>query len=158
MRNRLRTVAADIKLEQAALASLQSDWFESFLSLVPKVNWSSLITVRTAKYSIPAALISRQVRVSLCASELVAFDGVTVTVTVIVIARNPTVAPNGGQSVNLHFYLTVLQRKRGALPGCSVRGQDIASATYTAAHEAFWAAARKNGRDAAGYRQLCTGD
>jgi transposase len=146
--DRIRTVAADFALEQPLLAPLPLERFEPGLSLTPRVDRSSLITVRMAKYSVPAGLINRPVRVSLRASELVVFDGRTV------VARHPRIASKGGQSVNLDHYLEVLQHKPGALPGSTVLAHARAAGTFTAAHEAFWAAARKTDGDAAGTRQL----
>ena len=146
--DRIRTVAADFALEQPLLAPLPSERFEPGLSLTPRVDRSSLITVRMAKHSVPAGLINRRVRVSLRASELVVFDGRTL------VARHPRIASNGGQSVNLDHYLEVLQHKPGALPGSTVLAHARAAGTFTVAHEAFWAAARKTYGDQAGTRQL----
>ena len=69
------TVAADFAADRAALAPLPADWFDPGLVLHPRVDRSSMITVRMARYSVPARLIGRQVRVTLRASELVVFDG-----------------------------------------------------------------------------------
>ena len=56
--------------------------------------------------------------------------------------------------VDLDHYLEVLQTKPGALPGSTTLAQARAAGTFIAAHEAFWAAARKTDGDAAGTRQL----
>lgn len=101
-----------------------------------------------ASYSVPARLVHRQVRVSLRASEVVVFDGRTE------VARHPRVVARHGQSVDLDHYLDVLKTKPGALPGSTALAQARASGTFTAAHEAFWAAARKTDGDAAGTRAL----
>jgi hypothetical protein len=42
---------------------------------MPRVDRSSLITVRMVKYSVPARFMGRKVRVSLRASGVVVFDG-----------------------------------------------------------------------------------
>jgi hypothetical protein len=55
-----------------------------------------------------------------------------------------------GQSVDLDHYLDVLKTKPGALPGSTALAQARAAGTFTPAHEAFWAAARKTDGDAAG--------
>lgn len=146
--DRIRTVAQDFALERDLLAPIPAERFEPGLSLTPRVSRSSLIRVRMASYSVPARFIGRQVRVSLRASELVVFDGRTE------IARHPRVVSLHGQSVNLDHYLEVLQHKPGAFPGSTALAEARASGVFTAAHEAFWAAARKTGGDADGTRAL----
>ncbi|MHA7146542.1 IS21 family transposase [Arthrobacter sp. TmT3-37] len=142
--NRLHTVAQDFALERSLLAPITAERFEPGLTLTPRVNRSSLVRVRMASYSVPAGLIGRPVRVFLRASEVVIFDGRAE------IARHPRVVTQHGQSVNLDHYLEVLQHKPGALPGSTALAHARASGTFTSAHEAFWAAARKTDGDAGG--------
>ncbi|GAA1437022.1 IS21 family transposase [Microlunatus lacustris] len=146
--SRLRTVAADHAVEQPLLRPLPMETFDPGLVLTPRVDRSALITVRMAKYSVPARLIGRRVRVSLRASELRIFDGRTL------VARHPRVVARGGESVDLDHYLEVLQTKPGALPGSTALAQARTAGTFTAAHEAFWAAARRTDGDTAGTRAL----
>jgi hypothetical protein len=145
---RIRTVGADFAVEQPSLAPLPAERFDAGVTLTPRVDRSSLITVRMAKYSVPARLIGRRVRVSLRASELVVFDGR------IPVARHPRVIARGGQCLDLDHYLDVLKIKLGALPGSTVLAHARTTGAFTAAHEAFWAAARKTDGDAAGTRAL----
>ncbi len=51
-------------------------------------------------------------------------------------------------------HLEVLVRKPGALPGATALVQARAAGTFTVAHEAFWAAARKAHGDSGGTRAL----
>jgi len=146
--SRIRTVGQDFEAERPLLNLLPAERFDPGLSLTPRVDRSALITVRMAKYSVPARLIGRRVRVSLRASELIVFEGRTV------VARHERVIALGGESVNLDHYLDVLKIKPGALPGSAALAQARVSGVFTAAHEAFWAAARKTDGDAAGTRQL----
>ncbi|ROS57745.1 IS21 family transposase [Frigoribacterium sp. PhB24] len=146
--DRIRTVAQDFALERELLAPITPERFEPGLSLTPRVSRSSLVRVRMASYSVPARFIGRPVRVSLRASEVIIFDGRTE------IARHPRVVALHGQSVNLDHYLEVLLRKPGALPGSTALAHARASGVFTAAHEAFWAAARKTDGDAGGTRAL----
>ena len=146
--DRIRTVAQDFALERPLLAEVTAERFEPGLALTPRVNRSSLVRVRTANYSVPARMIGRPVRVSLRASEVVIFDGRTE------IARHPRIVEMHGQSVNLDHYLEVLQHKPGAFPGSTALAQARASGVFTAAHEAFWAAARKTDGDAGGTKAL----
>lgn len=146
--DRIRTVGADFAVEKPLLASLPNEGFDPGLSLTPRVDRSALITVRMAKYSVPARFIGRKVRVSLRASEVVVFDGRAV------IARHERVVTHGGQGLELDHYLEVLATKPGALPGASALAAARRNGTFTAAHDAFWAAARKTDGDAGGTRQL----
>ena len=109
--DRIRTVGQDFAVEAPLLLPVPSEGFDPGLSLEPRVDRSALITVRMAKYSVPARFIGRQVRVSLRASEVVVFDGRAV------IARHQRVIARGGQSLDLDHYLEVLRTKPGALPG-----------------------------------------
>ena len=54
----------------------------------------------------------------------------------------------------LDHYLEVLQRKPGALPGATALAQARAAGIFTAAHQGYWDAARRQHGDAAGTRTL----
>ncbi len=146
--SRIRTVGQDFAVEQALLSPLPFERFDPGLTLHPRVDRSSLITVRMAKYSVPARLIGRNVRVSLRASVVIVFDGHQE------VARHERVVARGGQSVVLDHYLEVLRHKPGALPGATALARAREAGVFTAAHDAFWAAARKTDGDAAGTRAL----
>lgn len=146
--SRIRTVGEDFASERGSLAPLPFERFDPGLSLTPRVDRSSLVTVRMAKYSVPARMIGRPVRVSLRASEVIVFDGRTE------IARHPRVTQLHGQSVDLDHYLEVLKTKPGALPGSTALAHARATGAFTAAHEAFWAAARRTDGGAAATREL----
>ncbi len=70
------------------------------------------------------------------------------------VARHERATVRGAQSLNLDHYLEVLVRKPGALPGATALVQARSSGTFTAAHEAFWAAARTTHGDTGGTRAL----
>jgi transposase len=145
---RIRSVGEDFATERPLLASLPEDRFDPGLPLSPRVDRSSLVTVRMAKYSVPSRLIGRQVRVSLGAAEVVIFDGR------IEVARHARVVARGGESVDLDHYLEVLKMKPGALPGSTALAAARASGAFTSAHDAFWAAARKTDGDSTATREL----
>ncbi|WP_165069019.1 IS21 family transposase [Marisediminicola senii] len=145
---RLRSVRQDFAAERPLLAFLPPERLDPGLPLTPRVDRSSLITVRMARYSVPSRLIGRQVRVSLGAAEVVVFDGR------VEVARHARVVARGGESVNLDHYLDVLKKKPGALPGSTALAAARATGTFTSAHEAFWAAARKTDGDSVATRQL----
>lgn len=73
------------------------------------------------------------------------FDGRTV------IARHDRCTRKGAQVLDLDHYLEVLKVKTGALPGATALVQARANGSFTNAHEAFWAAARKARGDRDGH-------
>jgi transposase len=146
--DRIRTIGRDFAAEQPFLAPLPAEEFDPGLVLNPRVDRSSMVTVRMVKYSVPARFIGRRVRVSLRASEVVVFDGCGVA------ARHQRVAARSGCSVLLDHYLEVLKTKPGALPGSTALARARASGAFTSAHEAFWAASRRVNGDAEGTQEL----
>jgi hypothetical protein len=134
--------------ERPLLRPLPVEAFDPGVVLHPRVDRSSMITVRMVKYSVPAHLIGLRVRVSLRASQVVVFEGRTV------VATHPRVAARTGHRVVLDHYLEVLRFKPGALPGSTALAQARAAGVFTPAHEAFWAASRKVNGDADGTREL----
>ena len=146
--NRTQTVGHDFAFERETLRPLPIEVFPTWLSLTPRVDRYSRITVRQRHYSVPARLIGRRVRAHLGASSVVAFDGRTE------VARHERLIAAGGQSLVLDHYLEILQRKPGALPGATALVQARASKVFTPEHEAFWAAARKANGDSNGTRAL----
>ena len=133
---RLRPVGEDLAVEQKLLRAVPAEPFPTGLVLFPRVDRYAQVTVRQCLYSVPARLIGRRVRVELSASELVVFDGGRR------VAGHERVVARGGRVLVLDHYLEVLFRKPGALPGSTALSQARAAGTFTAAHEAFWAAAR----------------
>jgi len=146
--DRARTVGQDFAVEAPLLASLPAEDFEPGLWLTPTVDRFARITVRCCRYSVPIALIGRRVRVCLRASELVVFDGHRE------VARHPRSVRKGSQTLVLDHYLEVLIRKPGALPGAIALEQARTAGVFTAAHDAFWAAARRVHGQAGGTREL----
>lgn len=146
--HRLRTVGEDFAIEQPLLAPLPFERFEPGLILNPRVDRHARIMVRSSQYSVPARFIGRRVRVRLRSNELFILDGNTP------IAHHLRSTRKGAQILDLDHYLEVLKIKPGALPGATALVQARAAGTFTAAHEAFWAAARTAHGDAAGTREL----
>jgi len=145
---RLHTVGHDLATEQSLLAPLPADGFDPGLVLTPRVDRSALVTVRMVKYSVPARLIGRRVRVSLHASRVKVFDGRRL------VADHPRRIARTGSVVDLDHYLEVLAFKPGALPGSTALAQARAAGVFTTAHEDFWIASRRVNGDTDGTRQL----
>ena len=146
--NRVRTVGQDFDMEAPTLRALPAEPFEAGLVLRPRVDRHARVTVRQCHYSVPAKLIGQRVRVILRADQLVIFAGRGQ------IAQHERSTVRGSSTLVLDHYLEVLARKPGALPGATALVQARAAGTFTLAHEAFWAAARKAHGDADGTREL----
>jgi transposase len=145
---RVSTVGADFAREVPFLLPLPADRFDTALSLSTRVDRYAQVTVRQCYYSVPARLIGARVRVSLSAEDLRIFDGSTL------VATHPRLTTRGASDLVLDHYLEILLGKPGALPGSTALAQARASGAFTAAHEAFWAAARARHGDADGTRAL----
>jgi transposase len=146
--HRTRTVGQDFAVERGLLRPLPAEQFATSLTLRPLVDRYARITVRQARYSVPARLIGRRVRVLLGASELVVFDGRAE------VARHARSPRKGSDTLVLDHYLEVLARKPGALPGATALAQARTSGAFTPTHEAFWALCRRRLGDADGTRVL----
>ncbi|MFB9881769.1 IS21 family transposase [Planobispora siamensis] len=148
IRMRTQTIGERFAIEQPLLKPLPTEPFEIGRLFTPRVNLHSQINVRTNCYSVPVRLAGQQVRVMLFASHLVVYHkGVEV-------ARHERLIAKGGSRLVLDHYLEALVRKPGALAGSSALEQARAAGTFTATHEAWWAAARKAHGEAAGTREL----
>lgn len=149
--SRVRTVGQDFAVEAPLLRPLPAggvDSFDAGLWLTPRVDRFARVTVRQCHYSVPVRLIGRRVRVRLSASDVAVFEGHRE------VARHARSVRRASQTLVLDHYLEVLARKPGALPGATALVQARQGGTFTPAHEAFWAAARRAHGDAGGTRAL----
>jgi hypothetical protein len=145
---RKNTVAADFAKEAPLLRPLPADGFDTGTVLWPKADKFARVAVGRCRYSVPARLIGKAVRVRLTANELHVFeDSRTVAV-------HPRLVASGDEHLVLDHYLEILIRKPGALPGSVPLAQARAGGSFTPAHEAFWERARRRLGDGAGTRAL----
>ncbi len=146
--NRVASVGQDWAVERELLRPLPAEPFDTALTLTPRVDRYAQVMVRCNQYSVPARFIGHRLRVKLSASTVTVYDRHTV------VARHTRAAGKGMKVLDLDHYLEILLRKPGALPGATALAQARGSGAFTAAHDAFWAAARKAHGDAAGTRAL----
>src|SRR5246500_1952132 len=146
--NRSTSVGQDWALEKTLLRPLPTDSFDTALTLTPRVDRYTQVTVRCNQYSVPARFIGHRLRVKLSASAVVVYNRTTV------VARHQRAIGKGAKVLDLDHYLEILLRKPGALPGATALAQARATKVFTAEHEAFWTAARKTHGDAMGTRAL----
>lgn len=148
LEGRTVTVSTDYLLERPVLRPLPTEAFETGVTLTPRVDRHSRISVRQTYYSVPAQFIGARLRALLRADEVLVFDGKTV------VARHERSRVRGGQVLVLDHYLEVLARKPGALPGSMALSQARAAGVFTVAHEAFWTRARHQHGDSDATRAL----
>ena len=142
------TIAAAFAGEQLAMTPLPAEPFDPARLLQARVDARARVCVRQNYYSVPARYASRRLPVRLSASSVEVLDGPRV------VARHERVAGKYAEILILDHYLEVLRRKPGALPGATALAQARAAGTFTAAHQAYWDAARRTHGDAAGTRAL----
>lgn len=148
LEGRTVTVATDFALKARLLRPLPGEAFETGITLTPRVDRHSRVSVRQTLYSVPARFIGVRVRVLLRADEVLVLNGKHL------VARHERSRVRGGQVLVLDHYLEVLARKPGALPGSMALSQARAAGVFTVAHEAFWTRARHQHGDSDGTRAL----
>ncbi len=145
---RAASVATDFAAEQRFLAPLPGDGFDTGTVLWPRADKFARVSVGKCRYSVPARLIGRRVRIKLTANELEVHDGSAK------VAVHPRLAASGAEHLDLDHYLEILLRKPGALPGSLPLAQARAAGTFTAAHQRLWEMARARLGDGPGTRAL----
>lgn len=149
LHGRLTTVGFNFAAESETLAPLPFEAFECGITLTPKADRTSRITVRQCHYSVPARFIGQSVRVLLLrGNELLVFDRREV------VALHPRLTKRHDYRDELDHYLEILLVKPGAMAGSTALAAVRQSGAFTEAHEAFWSAARQAHGDAAGTRVL----
>ncbi len=148
LRGKLTSIGFNFRIEAEALAPLPTEDFECGLTLTPKVDRTSRISVRQCHYSVPARFIGERVRILLRGNELLVLERRNV------VARHPRLTKRYGYRDVLDHYLEILLIKPGAMAGSTALAAARAEGSFTAVHEAFWAAALKAHGDAAGTRAL----
>ena len=142
------TIAAAFAEEQLAMVLLPAEPFDPARLLSARVDSRARVCVRQNYYSVPARYAGRRLPVRLSATAVEVLDGPQV------VARHDRAAGKYAEILVLDHYLEVLRRKPGALPGASALAQARAAGTFTAAHQGYWDAARRQHGDAAGTRAL----
>jgi hypothetical protein len=145
---RAASAAEDFAAEQRFLSPLPGEAFDTATVLWPRAGKFARISVGKCRYSVPARLIGRRVRIVLTANELEVYDGSREA------AVHPRLTASGAEHLDLDHYPEILLRKPGALPGSVPLAQARKAGAFTAAHEALWSAARARLGDGPGTRAL----
>ena len=150
---RLETVGAAAARELPGLRALPADAFDPGEMLSCRVDAKARICVRQSYYSVPAHLAGARVSVALGARSFLVRDARPGRPALVVAEHTRSLHKNT-QTLVLDHYLEVLARRPGALPAATALAGARAAGLFTADHDAFWAAARRQHGDAAGTRVL----
>jgi transposase len=146
--SRRPTVGQDAETDRAALRPLPAEPFD-FARVTPvKVDAKARVCVRQCFYSAPARYAGRMLTARIGGTAIEVTDAGRV------VARHERSVVRGSQTLLLDHYLEILVRKPGAMPGALATHQARQAGVLTAAHEAFWARARRRFGDAGGTRAL----
>ena len=150
---RLETVGQAAAREAVSLRVLPAEAFDVTTALACRVDAKARICVRQSYYSVPAHLAGARVSVALGARSFIVRDARPGRPAVVVAEHTRSLHKNT-QTLVLDHYLEVLARRPGALPAATALVTARASGLFTPAHDAFWAAARRQHGDTAGTREL----
>jgi transposase len=145
---RRQTVGTMGEADRAALRPLPAQPFDPARITRVRVDAKARVCVRQSFYSVPARFAGRQLTGRIGGTRIEIVDAGTVVVS----HERSTV--RGSQTLVLDHYLEILARKPGAMPGALATHQARTAGVLTAAHEAFWARARRKFGDAGGTRAL----
>ena len=147
---RTETVGEAFAAEQRLLYPLPAEVFDCVRLLEATVDAKARICVLQSFYSVPVRLARRRVPVRLGARHLEVLDPVGGAI----VAVHPRSAHKGSQDLALDHYLEILTRKPGALAGSTALAQARKTGVFTATHDRYWAAARRERGDGGGTRAL----
>jgi hypothetical protein len=142
------TIAAAFAAEQPAMLPLPTEPFDAARLLQARVDGRARVCVRQNYYSVPARFAGRRLPVRLSATTVEVLDGPQV------VAQHERAAGKYAEILALDHYLEILKYKPGALPGATALAQARAAGAFTATHQRYWDAARRQQGDAAGTRAL----
>jgi transposase len=150
---RVETVGQAAAREQVALRALPVEPFDVSTALTCHVDAKARVCVRQSYYSVPAHLAGARVSVALGARSFTVRDARPGRPAVVVAEHTRSLHKNT-QTLVLDHYLEVLARRPGALPAATALAAARAAGLFTAGHDEFWAAARRQHGDSAGTRVL----
>ena len=148
--SRRQTVGEAFAVERSLLGPLPDEPFDCTRLVEAKVDAKARICVIQSLYSVPVRLARRRVTVRLGARRLEVLDPTGGAV----VAVHPRSLHKGTQDLCLDHYLEILSRKPGAMAGSTALAQARTAGVFTATHDRYWTAARRERGDGAGTRAL----
>lgn len=143
-----RQVGELAEIERRVLRSLPSERFELAELAQARVDEKARIKVKTARYSVPASLVGRTVRVRIFPL------AVEVTYRGRLVATHDRVHLRGGEQLVLDHYLDVLWDRPGAFPGSLPLHQARERGEFPPAYDALWQALKQRAGDKGGTRAM----
>jgi len=142
------TVGAMGETDRVALRPLPAEPFDAARVVPVRVDAKARVCVRQSFYSVPARYAGRRLTARIGGTRIEVTDAGRV------VASHERSVVRGSQTMLLDHYLEILVRKPGAMPGALATHQARETGVLTAAHEQFWARARRKFGDAGGTRAL----
>ncbi len=145
---RRATVGEAGAVDAAALRPLPATPFDAARVTSVRVDAKARVCVRQSFYSVPARYAGRTLTARIGGTAVELLDAGRL------VAAHERSVVRGSQTLVLDHYLEILARKPGALPSSLALAQARDQRLLTAAHERFWARARRRLGDAGGSRAL----
>jgi transposase len=146
--HRRQTVGTMGVTDRAALRPLPETPFDFPRVARVRVDRKARVCVHQSFYSVPARYAGRELVARVGGTRIEVADGGTV------VATHERSTIRGSQTLLLDHYLEILARKPGAMSSALATHQARQAGVLTAAHEAFWARARRKFGDGGGTRAL----
>lgn len=143
-----RTVGELMELERRVLRPLPSEGFELAELASGCVDEKARIKVKAARYSVPASLVGRTVRVRILPLQI------EVTHRGRLVATHDRAHLRGAEQLVLDHYLDVLWDRPGAFPGSLPLHQARERGEFPPSYDALWQALKERAGEKAGTRAL----
>jgi hypothetical protein len=145
---RTRSVGELMEIERRVLRPLASERFELAELASARVDEKARIKVKAARYSVPASLVGRTVRVRVHPLSVeVSYRGRLV-------ATHDRAHLRGAEQLVLDHYLDVLAERPGAFPGSLPLHQAREHGEFPASYDRLWQALKQRAGDKAGTRAM----
>lgn len=143
-----RSVGELMEIERRVLRPLASERFELAELATCRVDEKARIKVKQARYSVPASLVGRTVRVRIFPLQI------EITYRGRLVAAHDRVRLRGAEQLVLEHYLDVLWDRPGAFPGSLPLHQARERGEFPASYDALWHALKQRAGDKAGTRAM----
>jgi hypothetical protein len=145
---RSRSVGEAAEIERRLLRPLPPERFELAELAQPRVDEKSRIKVKAARYSVPASLVGRTVRVRIFPLS------VEVTYRGRLVATHDRLHLRGAEHLVLDHYLDVLLERPGAFPGSVPLHQARQRGEFPPGYDRLWQELKERSGDKAGTRAM----
>ncbi len=145
---RTRSVGELSEIERRLLRPLPAERFELAELAQGRVDEKSRIKVKAARYSVPASLVGRTVRVRIFPLKVEVFHRGRM------VATHDRLHLRGAESLVLDHYLDVLRERPGAFPGSLPLHQAREQGEFPPSYDRLWSNLKERSGDKQGTRQM----